>query len=156
MRFLLGLLQRLPGQEKFAAATNAILAEHLLFTVELVPQNPFAKFLMDQIISVCQASGVGNTGAVAIDFFNARSRFEQLNLIAMALAELDQVPMLGREVWVPVRNPFTAALNNEGHVRAVKARLKSAYGVDVEFRRGKFRIERWGLRDTARDSDPPF
>lgn len=46
------LKKMLPSPRKLGAATNALLAEHLLQHVEFVPENPFARELKQAVINV--------------------------------------------------------------------------------------------------------
>ena len=63
--------------------------------------------LRDKIVDLWRLSGfpsMEDSDVVAI--FNIDSRFEQLNIFAMARNELGHRPMLQNESWRSVRNPF--------------------------------------------------
>ena len=94
----------------YSAALAALLAEHNLGYIELVPQNPFAKELKEGIISAFRA---GDRTHFDQDWwvstFNASSRSVQLNFVALGLNELGHRPIL-EGVWPRVRNPMV--LNN--------------------------------------------
>lgn len=138
----------LPSPKSLNAATNALLAEHLLRRVELVQENQFAKELGEQIINVWRLSGFPNiTDSAAIDSFNEESRFVQLNIIAMALNELGHSPHIANEYWQAVSNPLLANLGDDAHISAVSRRLKSNYGEDITIPERQFKLVSWGLSD---------
>lgn len=142
--FILWSLTR--GVPKFSAATNAILAEHTLGLVELVPENPFAKRLKDQVIDVWRRMGFPNmTEDQVAQSFNGLTRIGQLNILAIAFAELGDRPYLPGESWQYVRRPLL--MEDEAHVRAVAARMKSKHGVDIHIPTERFQIVDWGIVD---------
>ena len=136
----------LPSPKKLAAATNALLAEHILQHVELTPDNPFAKELRDKIVDVWRVSGFPNIEeSMVVDSFNRRSRFVQLNIIAMAFNELGHDPMLPNEIWHSVSNPFVPGLDNDAHVQAVVKRIQSNHGIYLQIPSRRFQLKEWGL-----------
>lgn len=137
-----------PSPMTLNAATNALLAEHFLQYVELVPENPFAKRLMDKIVDVWRLSGFPSIKDAAVaESFNNESRFAQLNIIAMALNKLGQHPMLPNESWHPVSNPVIPGLDDDAHIQAVAKRLQLNHGVNIQIPSRRFQMKEWGLSE---------
>src|SRR5689334_14788178 len=92
--------------QAYLAAVNALMAEHGLGLIELVPQNPFAAQLGSAVISVLR---LGSRTPFDEDrwkgMFNREKRSTQLNIVAMALNHLGHSPMLPGESWRTVKNP---------------------------------------------------
>ena len=141
------ILKRLLFSSKqFGAAKNALLVEHQLRYIELVPQNPFTGELKDAVIRVLRVSGFPRiTEEDVRDHFNRSTRIAQLSLLAMALNELGHQPMLGNEFWHPVRNPFRVV--DEAYLSAVTSRLKYAHGIDISIRAKPLTMTDWGITD---------
>lgn len=136
----------LPSPKNLGAATNALLAEHYLQSIELVPENPFTTELGNGIVNVFRLSGFPNIDDSAVfEKFNNSNRFVQLLLIAMALNEFGNQPKLQNEFWHPVKNPFATNLENSSHVDAVKGRLLSTHDADVHISENKLHLDEKGL-----------
>lgn len=145
---IIAIKKMIPSPKKLDAATNALLAEHLLQYVELVPENSFAKELRDKIVDVWRLSGFPSIKDSAVaESFNNESRFAQLNIIAQAFNELGIYPMLPNEFWHPVSNPFIPGLDDDDHIQAVMKRLQSNHGVNLQIPSGRFQMKEWGLSE---------
>lgn len=136
-----------PRPKKFNAATNALLAEHLLGLVELVPGNPFSKEIADTIVRLLLSSNLWTSRDDVVAFFNSEPRFTQLNVIAMALNELGHMPLLSKEIWQPVKNPLLPDLADQRHIDAVAQRLNAKHSVSIAIPPRRFQIVDWGLAD---------
>ncbi len=100
------LRKLLPSPKKLNAATNALLAEHYLSLIELVGENPFVEELKHGIVSAWHNSGFKNLSEDTVyEQFNQCTRFQQLNIIAMAFNENNINPSLNGEIWREVKNP---------------------------------------------------
>lgn len=86
-----------------AGANNAHLAE--LAIIKLSDSDK--KRVADKVIEMgVQASGHRQNAGQYCDHFNRKERITQLNVIALALAQLNIHPSMGA-AWVEVRNPYT-------------------------------------------------
>ena len=140
--------------QAYLAAVNALIAEHALSLVELVPQNPFAKQLKDGIHRGVLA---GTRGTRDSDWwlkqFNHADRLVQLNFVAIGFNELEEAPSLPREYWRAVRNPMV--------VRGIANKLPKAHryilrthGLTVRLRTARLVLTEWGLSETSMSSSP--
>jgi hypothetical protein len=142
--FFWTLKKLLPSPKKLNAATNALLAEHSISLIELVGENPFVKELKSGVVSAWRHSGFPNMNEEYIyERFNSFTRFQQLNILAMAFNELNQAPMLQGEFWQNVKNPLLPNLEDKQHINSVAARLKSKHGVDIHIPEEKLNIYDW-------------
>lgn len=143
---------------KFNSATNALLAEHVLRYIELVPENRTAQELKAEVLKVWRQSSAARVPDESIvKEFNDLPRTMQLNLLAKALASLGNLPMIGgigREIWTPVERPLSV-MPKPAHIEAVAARLKSTYGTDVTIPDRRFRMYEWGVSDGEQESSAP-
>lgn len=135
----MGLLGKLLGTDKFSAATNALLAEHLISTLSTHQKSELRAY----IPVVFSHAGLSMSEDQALNKFNRDSRFEQLNILAMALNEMGFEPNISGEFWQEVRNPYMPGLDNPSHVEAVRTRLKKSRGVDVSIGAGSLDILSW-------------
>ena len=134
----------LPSPKVLNAATNALLAEHSISLIELVGENPYVKDLKSGIVNAWRHSGFPNMKEEDIyEQFNHCTRFQQLNILAMAFNELNHDPMLPGEFWQFVKNPFLPDLDDEHHLKSVAARLKSKHGVDIQIPEQRLNIYDW-------------
>jgi hypothetical protein len=135
------------------AACNALYAEHALGFVELTPRNPLAHQLGQQLIGTMRlSSGLGNDAAL-IEDFNGKNRLAQLNLIAMAMIELKQSPLLG-DAW---ETPHTRGVEGRA-ARAVATASEAIFnkhGIAVSIPDRRFRIEAGCLLDAGDTTPPP-
>jgi hypothetical protein len=76
-------------------ARNALLAEHELRQVELVPENRLARLLATTIDDLLRSQGE------RLSRFNSANRLTQLNIVARAFHQLRQDPSLRGEAWTP-------------------------------------------------------
>ncbi len=137
----------LPSPKILGAVTNALLAEHYLSLVELVGENPYVNELKSGIVKAWRHSGFPNMEEEDIyTKFNRCTRFEQLNILAMAFNELDDEPMLAGEFWHSVKNPFLPRLDDEQHLKAVRDRLKANHGVDIHIPQERLNISDWDIK----------
>lgn len=160
--FLIGLVifiwllkKSLPSPKVLNASTNALLAEHSISLIELVGENPYVKDLKSGIISAWRHSGFPNMKEEDIyEQFNHCTRFQQLNILAMAFNELNQDPMLPGEFWQTVKNPFLPGLDEKQHLQSVAARLKSKHGVDIRIPDERLNIYDWDKKLIPEKSSP--
>lgn len=137
----------LPNPFELNTATNALLAEHLLQFVELVPENTFAAELRDRVIVVWRrVSGQEDLPPDrAAREFNSSQRIVQLNILAVALQSLKHTPMLRGEQWCKIRDPFK--IPSEQHIEAVRGRIAAKHGVRIELPKRSLQIVGWGISD---------
>lgn len=130
--------------KKIAAAYNAVLAEHKLGLIELIPLNPFSMELVDALVAAWRHSGFPKDERdYVLSRFNRCSRFQQLNLLAMAFNELGINPDLPGEFWRNVKNPFQAKLESQRHIDAVISTIKFQHGVCVTIPNEPMNIHSW-------------
>ncbi len=138
----------------YSAALAALLAEHDLGHIELVPQNSFAAELKEGIISAFRVGareGRHFNQQDWIDRFNHSNRLVQLNFVAFGLNELGQDPTL-ESAWPRVNNPM--ALNSiEGKLYQAQRYLRRRHGVVVEIRDSRLELKDWGLAEEFRESE---
>lgn len=110
----------LSGGAGIAGANNAHLAE---LAIQKLSQADKKRLAM-RIVDITIASGFQNmTNDQVFGMFNSKERISQLNLIALACAELGIQPPAAGESWMSVRNPFLLATDakdletNAGHFR---------------------------------------
>ncbi len=129
------------------AAINALLAEHDLRLIELVPANPFARTLADGIIS---AMRIGVRGAfdqtLWVNKFNCSQRYVQLNVVVLGFIEAGVPPLLRSEGWRQVLNPFVLVENSDDLSRAERY-FQKRYGGSWRLSKGRLFLADWGLYD---------
>lgn len=126
MGFLKSLFR---GTKGFATATNAILAEYMLPTLETDVKDQ----VRAQITHIFRAGGFPNlTDDFIYTKFNSESRPVQLNLIALALNDLGIQPPFEWESWHEVRNPFRRDIYDDADIEAVQARLSHQHRVHFQ------------------------
>ena len=137
----------------YSAALAALLAEHDLGYIELVPQNSFAAELKDGIISAFRVGarqGRRFDQQDWINTFNHSNRLVQLNFVAFGLNELGHDPML--EAWPRVNNPMM--LNNiEGKLDQAQRYVKRRHGALVTIRNSQLELKDWGLAEQSGESE---
>ena len=138
----------------YSAALAALLAEHDLGYIELVPQNSFAAELKDGIISAFRVGareGRHFDRQDWIDTFNHSNRLVQLNFVAFGLNELGHDPKLER-AWPRVNNPMV--LNNiEGKLGQAQRYVKRRHGKLVRIRNSRLELKDWGLAEQAGENE---
>lgn len=146
------------GRKNFAAANNALFAEHSLGFTELSTRNPSAHQLGQQIIATLRrvGSGLANDTALIAEF-NAKPRLAQLNVIAMAMIDLKQSPMLA-EPWEPAQAVGAEGPSTQA-IASARDALFNKHGVAINIPERAFRIEGGCLIDAADeaalDKEPP-
>ena len=142
------------SRKSIVAANNALYAEHALGFVELTPRNPSAHQLGQQLISTLRRLGTGLANdAALVEDFNGKNRPAQLNLIAMAMIDLKQSPMLGAAWETP-----NAQATEGPAARAVAAASEAIFnkhGIAVSIPDRRFRIEGGCLLDAGDVAPPP-
>jgi hypothetical protein len=142
------------SQKSIATANNALFAEHALGFIELTPRNPSAHQLGQQLISTMRRLGTGLANDTAvIEDFNGKNRLAQLNLIAMAMIDLKQSPMLG-ETWETPNAQATEGASARAVAAATEA-IFGKHGVAIAVPERRFRIEGGCLLDAGDLAPPP-
>ncbi|WP_425221733.1 hypothetical protein [Pseudomonas sp.] len=114
------------GTKGFAAATNALLAEHMLPTLTEAQGDD----IREQIAYILSAGGGMHMDREQVYIqFNSLPRVMQLNLIALALNDLGVSPPFKGEFWHEVRNPFLPNIYNPSDFEAVQSRLSHQHGI---------------------------
>lgn len=117
------------GTKGFATATNALLAEHMLPTLDSETKDR----LRSQIAHILRAGGRRDLPDDRVNrSFNSRERLVQLNLIAIALNDLGIEPPFRGEFWHEVRNPFLPNIYDEDDLVAVQSRLSHQHGIHFQ------------------------
>lgn len=137
------------SSQAYLAALNALLVEHRLGYVELIPQNPFAAELKSGMISALRkAARIPFDEHGWISKFNRAARVVQLNFIALGFADLGMRPLLRGENWQLVRDPF-AIRNIERKLNKADRYVERRHGRNIHLRRPELSLEHWGLSDSA-------
>jgi hypothetical protein len=137
------------------AALNALLAEHSLGLVELVPENPFASQLKQGVLSAFRAGTSSRFDEARwVKEFYYQSRIVQLNFVAFGFNELGMRPMLPGENWQRVLNPLVIR-NIESKLDKASQTLARRHGVTVHLRNSKLSITDWGVADLSDRPSPP-
>ena len=125
----MGWLRRffLPRRD-LAAANNALLAEHELSLVELVPENPFARQLATNILRTL--TPLNDSDETLTREFNESTRMMQLVMVAHALAHI-KPPSLEGESWHRVDDPFVADQVQYATINAFARRLRARHRVSI-------------------------
>jgi len=152
---LLYLALTAPIKGNIGSIHNALLAEHSLSLIELTPENPAANRLKKAVVKTYRVSGFPNHSEEAVaESFNALSRFEQLNILAMALNEMGWQPTLRQEQWMPVKTPFVEEIDDRS-VKSVAKELSDKHKAAISLSRGRFAIKDWGVTDVRSATHPP-
>jgi hypothetical protein len=125
-----------PRTKNLPGANNAVLAEHALSLVELVPENPFARELARTIIQTLRP--LTSSEDRIVKTFNGEKRLIQLNMISRALA-YTQPPDLPGEDWLEVRNPFILQTADD-EIKLIATQLQKKHGVSVVIPQRRFKI----------------
>jgi hypothetical protein len=142
------------SSQAYLAALNALLAEHDLGLIELVPENPFAAELRQGLISAFRVGTPTRFDEKSwIGRFNSASRIVQLNFVALGFNELGLRPMLSGESWQPVQNPLVIR-DIESKVDKASQSLANRHGVTICLRSSKLSITQWGLADLSERPAP--
>lgn len=142
------------SRKSIVGANNVLFAEHSLAFVELTPRNPSAHQLGQQLMSTMRRLGAGlSSDGTLIQEFNGKPRLAQLNLIALAMIDLKQSPMLG-EAW-EAPNPLQTEGPSARAVGAARDELFSKHGVTITIPDRQFRIEGGCLLDLSAAAPAP-
>ena len=139
--------------QSYSAALAALLAEHDLGYIVLVPQNSFAAQLKEGIVRAFRVGAREGDRFDRQDWtdrFNHSSRLVQLNFVAFGLNELGHVPML-EGAWPRVNNP-TVLNNIEAKLDQAQQYIKRRYGTLVTIRNSQLELKDWGLADQLEGS----
>lgn len=129
----------------------ALLAEHDLGYIELVPRNSFAAQLKEGIISAFRVGAREGHRFDQQDWtnrFNNSSRLVQLNFVTFGLNELGHVPML-EGAWPRVNNPMV--LNIEAKLDQAQRYIKRRHGTLVRIPAFQLELKDWGLAEQSED-----
>lgn len=141
------------SSQDYLAALNAVLVEHDLGLIEIVPENPTAAELKDGVIAALRA---GQRGRFDEEFwvnkFNHADRLVQLNVVALAFNELGEKPMLQGEDWQPVRNPFVLR-DIAGKISKATRAIERRHGRVVQIRASKLALQDWGIGELSEQAN---
>ena len=137
----------MPTTDSAGFPTNALLAEHSLSLIELVPENSFARSLNDAIVAVYQNAGFRSLAFEdVVRRFNGETRLVQLNIVAVALKELGHPPILSGAEWIPVINPLVAKAD-QGQIDHVSRWLNEKFNTSLQIKDGKLQMTEVCLTD---------
>lgn len=94
-----------------AGAQNAHLAELAIMKTSDSEKKRIAEKVISMGVQAAKSSGATRTDEQYCDHFNRHERLCQLNVIALALAQLDINTVKG-ELWMQVRNPYTLNIDS--------------------------------------------
>jgi hypothetical protein len=138
------------SSKTYLAALNALLAEHDLGLIELVPENPFAARLKQGMLSAFRAgSGSGFDETWWLETFNSANRVVQLNFVVMGFNELGLHPLLSGEDWQPIRNPLLIQ-NIESKLEKASRYISRQHGKDIRLLESQLALMDWGLADLSK------
>lgn len=131
----------------YRAALNALLVEHDLGYIELIPENPFAAKLRNGIIDAMRVGSPTSFDENSwLATFNHAERVVQLNFVAFGFNELGMSPMLKGAEWQSVQNPLVIR-NIETNLDKAARYIQRKSGEIVRLRQSKLSLEKWGLAD---------
>ncbi|MCM2681234.1 hypothetical protein [Echinimonas agarilytica] len=106
-------------------AENALLAEYTLPKLDGLCKQQ----LVEQLEFILRAAGLPSVTQRNIrTTFNNYSRLQQLNLVALALQDLDIAPALDNEVWNNIRDPLHQAPCGHDALKRVHTRIEAKHG----------------------------
>ncbi len=94
----MGLISLLTGWDQNKAATNAVLASHLLARLDRQQKQNIATLIADHLKSS------RDTAEDVLRALNNNCRVTQMNFIALACNDLGIEPPIS--CWLPIRNPY--------------------------------------------------
>jgi hypothetical protein len=101
----MGLISSMFGWDKAMGANNAVLASHLL---DNVSEN-IKEEIVDQIILIIKSVNPRMTDEQALLDLNNAPRVAQLNFVAIACDNLGISPLIKKNVWTRIKNPYHVA-----------------------------------------------
>jgi hypothetical protein len=135
-------------RERSDAAVNVVLAEHALGLLQLNTNNPAAHKLGYQIVTILRKAQKGPANdAQTVERFNGMARMEQLGLVAQAMAELQQAPMLGDLSWAPFASSMRVP--SIRRIDAARTTVQNLHGISVAIPDRQLRIEGGCLLDAV-------
>jgi len=136
----MGFFSRLFGLPSFSGSINALLVELTIPTLTDTQRTE----LKTRVIEFLQNTGpLGTSPDTALTTLNHASRITQLNLLAIAMKELEYTPILSTERLKTIRDPFAPDLVDEHTLRAVARRLKWAHGIEPHLETEPINFDSW-------------
>ena len=136
----MGFLSRLLNMPSFNGATNALLIE-LAIPEFTEPQRSQLKSRVLEVYKTHTTSD-GSTDVILAQL-NQTPRIFQLNIVALAMKDLDYPPPFRKEKIQKIKNPFDPVHADEYALRAVARRLKWLYGVEVWIAEEPISFDAW-------------
>lgn len=121
-----------------AGAQNAHLAELAIKKLSDSDKKRVAEKVIEMGV---QASGHRQNAEQYCGHFNRKERLCQLNVIALALSQLNINPVIG-ELWMQVSNPFTLNIDSTD-IKANAAYLLKKHNLKVSVGTDQIDIRKW-------------
>ncbi len=126
----MGFLGGLTGTDKYGAAQSALIAKYT-FT-QLTEGDK--KSVESSVRWVLEAGGYPRDEIE--DRMVKLREDERYCLYSMAMATIGIKPALGgilyKDQWYPIKNPFSALINAEKHIRTAQFEIKRKHNIDVD------------------------
>ena len=136
----MGFLSRLLDMPSFDGATNAFLVELALPELTEAQRSQ----LKGRVIDLFRTHrAIDGSADVILVELNQMPRFFQLNMVALAMKDLDYPTPFKKEKLQKIKNPFDPSHADEYAMRAVARRLKWHYGVEVWIAEEPIRFDAW-------------
>ena len=133
--------------QSYRAALNALLAEHDLGYIELIPENPFTARLRAGVIAVIKGRQPAlSDDSSCVAAFNNAERVVQLNFVALGLKEIGMPPLFTGAAWQSVPKPFVAR-EIERKLDEAARYMEQKSGEIVRIKQSRLALEKWGLAD---------
>ncbi|MFC1720054.1 hypothetical protein ACFL00_02820 [Pseudomonadota bacterium] len=145
---LMGWLKKfIPSTSDFGAATNALLAERLISSNDLIAERASSLQLAQRVMVFLREGGFPNAAdELIMRQFNRKNRYVQLNIIALSLNKAGVSTGLTNEFWHVIDNPFRLELD-ESNLRAVSDRLNNDHDLSLEIKTPSLRMSDQGIED---------
>lgn len=127
----MGFWSQITGADAMAGAYNAVLAEHALS--QLLPAEN-ERVHMQFAQSAMSGVPRGTDPRQVLASIEAGGRILQLNMFAIAMADCAIAPLLPREMWMQISNPFSALPNTPAlwaKVRNIEADMLRKHAVHI-------------------------
>lgn len=127
----MGFFSLITGTDLAAGAHNAVLMQHAILGMK---EDALVRLFAQLPESVASGS-VGRNTDMAIDRIRRSSRPIQLNLMVIAMADLQWNPWIQGEKWMLIRNPFLALANTEKvwqRIDASSAFFNRKHGINIQ------------------------
>lgn len=136
----MGFLSRLLDMPSFDGATNAFLVELALPELTEAQRSQ----LKGRVIDLFRTHrAIDGSADVILVELNQMPRFFQLNMVALAMKDLDFPTPFKKEKLQKIKNPFDPSHADEYAMRAVARRLKWHYGVEVWIAEESISFDAW-------------